>query len=98
MDDKPQLTSASVVSRIGNLVDAKIHDEVVALSIESGICYGLNRSASRIWELLSSPIEIDNLCATLIREYEVDETNCQRDVLDFLSELHREGLIIANKD
>ena len=31
------------------IIDAEIDDEIVALSIEQGTCYGMNRVGSRIW-------------------------------------------------
>jgi hypothetical protein len=89
------LTSATVVARRDGFVEAEIDGEVVALNIERGSCYGLNRVGSRIWGLLASPVCIGDLCATLLAEYRVDSDVCERQVLDLLEELRSEGLIAA---
>ena len=82
-----------MVARSKGFVDAAIDDEVVILSIEHGICYGLNRVGSRIWNLLAKPARIGDLCATLLAEYRVDASACEYQVVDLLEELRAEGLV-----
>jgi coenzyme PQQ synthesis protein D (PqqD) len=89
----PLQPSTTVVACRDKLIDAKVDDEVVALSIEHGTCYGMNRVGSRIWKLLAEPIRIRDLCLTLRAEYRVDAEVCERQVLDILTELRTEGLI-----
>jgi hypothetical protein len=74
-------------------IEAEVDNEIVALSIEKGICYGMNRVGSRIWNLLAKPIRIRDLCATLLAEYKVDPNVCERQVLDLLEQFCAEGLI-----
>jgi Coenzyme PQQ synthesis protein D (PqqD) len=88
-----RLSPATVVKRSNGFVEAEIDNEVVALSIEQGTCYGLNRVGSRIWKLLATPAQIGDVCATLLFEYNVDPNTCERQVLDLLEELRAEGLI-----
>jgi hypothetical protein len=87
------LSPATVVARSDGFLEAEIDNEVVALSIERGTCYGLNQVGSRIWNLLASPARIGDLCETLVAEYEVEPGVCERQVLDLLEELRAEGLI-----
>ena len=89
----PLLPCSIVVACTDKLIEAEVDDEIVALNIEHGTCYGLNRVGSRIWQLLAEPIRIRDLCLALRAEYEVDGELCQRHVLELLSELHAEGLI-----
>src|SRR5262249_60852481 len=89
----PRLSLAAVVRHTDGLLSAEIDDEIVALSIEHGTCYGLNRVGSRIWTLLARPVRIRDLVATLLTEYEVDPDICERQVLDLLEEFRAEGLI-----
>ena len=88
-------TSATVVARRDGFIETAIDDEIVALSIERGTCYGLNRVGSRIWNLLEKPIRISDLCATLVATYKVDPDICERQVLDLLEEFRVEGLIVT---
>jgi hypothetical protein len=88
----------TVLAHSGDFVQAEIDHEVVALSIEKGTCYGLNRVGSRIWKLLATPTRISDVCAMLVGEYNVDPSVCERQVLDLLEELRAEGLIAIFKD
>jgi hypothetical protein len=87
--------SDTVVARRDGLVEAEIDDEILALSIEKGVCYGMNRVGSRIWKLLAKPTRICDLCATLLAAYSIGPDACERQVLDLLEELLSEGLIVA---
>jgi hypothetical protein len=89
----PLQFSDTVVACRDGFIEAEIDDEVVALSIEQGTCYGMNRVGSRIWNLLTKPIRISDLCATLLAAYRVEREVCERQVLDLLEELRAEGLI-----
>lgn len=88
-----RLTPATVVARNDGFIQAEIDDEIVALNIEHGTCYGLNRVGSRIWNILAKPARIGDICATLLTEYMVDPLVCERQVLDLLEELRADGLI-----
>jgi hypothetical protein len=94
--EKRRLSSETVVARSGSFVDAEIDNEVVALSIEHGTCYGLNRVGSHIWRLLGTPIRISDICVALVSDYNVDPGVCEIQVLDLLEELKAEGLIDAH--
>jgi Coenzyme PQQ synthesis protein D (PqqD) len=89
----PLQISTTVVACKDKLIDAEIDDEVVALSIEQGTCYGMNRVGSRIWKLIAEPIRIRDLCLALRAEYRVDAEVCESQVLDLLKEFRAEGLI-----
>ena len=92
------LSPTTLVVRCDGLIHAEIDNEVVALNIERSTCYGLNRVGSRIWNLLTVPTRIGDLCATLLTEYKVDPAVCERQVLDLLEELRAEGLIATPEE
>lgn len=92
------LSAATLVVRNDGLIEAEIDNEVVALNIKKGTCYGLNRVGSRIWSLLGVPIQISEICERLFVEYKVEPRDCEREVLDLLEELRAEGLIITPKE
>ena len=85
--------SSTVVAFRDGLIEAEIDGEILALSIERGACYGMNRVGSRIWNIIAKPIRICDLCAALLATYKVDPDVCQREVLNLLEELRVEGLI-----
>jgi len=92
------LSSDSLIKRSDDLIDAEVDNEVVLLNITQGTCYGFNRIGSRIWQLLDTPTSIGDLCATLLTEYKVDPSACERQVLDLLEELRAEGLITTHEE
>jgi hypothetical protein len=86
------LTTASIVAHNDNILHAEI-DQVVALSVTSGTCYGLNTVGSRIWHLMAKPVRVGDLCDALQKEFDVDHDTCEREVLDLLKEALAEGMI-----
>jgi len=92
---RESLTPSSVVCRTGHLVESEIDNEVVALNIETGTCYGLNAVGSRIWALLATPVRISEICATLVVEYQVEPSTCEAEVIDLIDHLLAENLVVV---
>jgi hypothetical protein len=78
-----------------DITDAEVDDEIVALNIDRGTCYGLNSVGSQIWRLVVGPIGVDDICASLLKRYRVDPNRCEQEVLELLNELESEGLIVV---
>ncbi len=89
------LNASTVVTRTSGLIESTIDNEIVALNIETGTCYGLNAVGSRIWTLLANPIRISEICATLVDEYQVEAATCEGEVLDLIGHLLEENLVIT---
>jgi hypothetical protein len=87
------LTSATPVMRNHKIVDAEIDGEIVALHIEKGTCYGLNKVGSRVWQLAATPRRVADICRALRDEYDVSAATCEEQVLALLEGLRAEGLI-----
>jgi hypothetical protein len=75
------------VSRSEEPVSAQVDDTVVMMSIEQGMYFGLEGTGPRIWALLEEPRTVEEICAALMHEFEVDADACRREVLAFLHEL-----------
>ena len=93
MTAQSPLTEDTVVQRSLDVVEAEVDGEVVALNIEKGICYGLNKIGSRIWQLIAEPCRIADIGTRLMGEYDVDEETCRRQVIELLEDLRSEELI-----
>jgi hypothetical protein len=74
---------------LGELVDG----ELVLLNIESGEYFGLNRTGSRVWELLGEVPDLDRVHEELALRYRVDRQLLREDLNDLVAELERAGLI-----
>lgn len=76
-----------MVRRHGDWVSAKIGDQIVMMSVEMGQYLGLSKVGARIWELIEVPISPDEICAQLMRQFEVTPERCRIEVDAFLDEL-----------
>lgn len=68
-------------------------DEMALLSAKKGKYYGLNSPATRIWELVETPRTLDEICAVLVAEFDVDDETCRKQSNELLAELMSEGLV-----
>ena len=75
-------------------ITGSLHDHLVVLDITKGKYFSLNPVATRIWELLEKPHSIDELCNSLIEEYEVGPDQCRQEVEEYLSEMENLDLIL----
>jgi len=91
--EDPTITGDTVLKRSDELLSSELDGETVMMSIESGKYYGLEEIATRIWELIEQPTSVSALCDTLVSEFDVAREQCEADVLPFLAELAKEGVV-----
>ena len=77
-----------------NLVAAEMDGELVMMSIEEGIYYGLTGIAPDIWEALETPQSKDQLIDTLLKKYDVPEDILKADVETFLTDMMNNKLLL----
>lgn len=76
----------------GNIV-SDMDGEKVMLSVYNGKYYNLGEIGGVIWELIKEPLTVQELVTTLLSKYNVDQTECEEQVITFLIQLKKEGLI-----
>lgn len=79
--------------RSESILFGDIGDDIVALSMERGLCYGMENVAGAVWTLLEQPRSLEQLCEVLIQEYDVDPQRCHSEVSALLAEMEAEGLV-----
>lgn len=85
-----------VVTRGRDLLTAVVDGELLAMSVDRGACYGLNRVGARAWDLLESPRSIRSLCEALTAEFDVSPETCLTEVTDLIEGLRAEGLVTVD--
>lgn len=70
-----------------------IEGEALVLRQEAAEVLGLNPVGSRVLELIDGRSTVAELIGRLADEYDVDRGELERDVLDFLVELLRDGVL-----
>ncbi len=83
----------AVLVRDAEPVAATVDEEIFMLSQRAGAYFGLNPVGSEIWNLLSQPRRLGDLCATLSHIYDVDADTVLRDTSGFLEAMLARGLL-----
>jgi hypothetical protein len=82
-----------IVRREGDWLSAKVGEELVMMSAEKGNYLGLSEVGTRVWELIESPRDFDEVCAQLESEFDVAPETCRAEVEEFLNELAKHGAV-----
>jgi hypothetical protein len=79
------------------VVDTKLDDgELVLLHLDSKIYYSLNPTGERIWQGLKAGLTLREISRCLQDEFDVDEENADRSVLDLVNELRDQQLAVSD--
>lgn len=73
-------------TRLGN-------DETLILDADLRHYFGLNSVASRVWDMVETPVTVGEICASLLAEFEVDALTCEAEVSALIGELLDNGLV-----
>ena len=84
-----------IYERAVNLLEAELGDELIALSVLSGNCFGFNPVAASVWRALETPRSFDELKTALLGEYEVPPEQCQSELEELLGDLVEKKLVRA---
>lgn len=79
------------IRRCGDWLSAKVGDELVMMSAEKGNYLGLSDVGTRVWELIESPRDMEEICEQLEQEYDVPADVCRSEVRSFVNELVKHG-------
>jgi hypothetical protein len=86
----------SLVAVVPDQVACEMQEELVILQTGTGVYFGLDPVAKRVWSLMSAPKRVGSIRDQLLDEFDVDSGTCTRDLLTFLEELERKRLIQVN--
>ena len=76
-----------------------VDGEAVVINLDTTVYYGLNRSASMVWERLAGgPATDDELAEGLAAAFDLAPEVARADVADLLDRLHDEGLVTRADD
>lgn len=86
----------TTVSQLEGIDVTDLNGEKVMMNLETGQYFVLNEVASRIWELIESPILVNEVINSLLKEYDIDNNNCETAVIEFISRLNYAKLICVS--
>jgi PqqD family protein of HPr-rel-A system len=89
------MAATPVIERSPDVISRTLagDDGAVLLHLGTGQYHTLNPVGSRIWELLESPLTVDELCRRLAEEFEANQEALVQDIQTFIQELLDRNLI-----
>jgi len=85
------------LKRNEKVLSGGIENEMVLLDLDHNNYIVLNSVGRRIWELIDQIVQIDDLCAILQSEFEVDDEVCRNNTIDFIKVLDKKRMIIFDE-
>ncbi|HJX34811.1 MAG TPA: PqqD family protein [Desulfatiglandales bacterium] len=82
----------------GDPILAEVDNEAMMIDVEKGTSYFLNETALLIFKMLNKGKDIDGIKKTLMEEYDVDEKETERDILEFIDRLDKKGVSWGRRD
>jgi hypothetical protein len=92
------MTPSGVFVATPDVLFRELAGEAVLLNLASGVYYGLDAVGTRVWALLSERRTLDQVCAQLLVEYDVDADTLGRDVTALVSDLCEKGLVLLESN
>ena len=76
-----------------DVVTQEIEGEIVLVHLLTNRIYALNETGARLWAMLDAGYDPARIQHELLREFDVDPTELEREVAALVDELAREGLL-----
>lgn len=74
-------------------MESRIDEDLVALDVQQGSCYGFNATAARVWALLEQPRLLSEVREILVDEYHIEPEDCDQELRMLLARLKQDGLV-----
>jgi hypothetical protein len=88
------IAASQPLTRCEGVLTAPVDDEIVLLTPSLKHYVALSPAGRRIWDLLATPHTPAALAARLATEFAASEAEILSDILPFLEELRRDGLVL----
>jgi hypothetical protein len=87
------ITGATIVSRSPSVLTAEVDGEIVMISIEQGLYFGLDSVGSDIWRRIEPPCSFATLIEALAADYEADRATIITDVKTLLAHMVERDIV-----
>jgi coenzyme PQQ synthesis protein D (PqqD) len=81
------ISPGSIIVASKEQVSCDLDGEAAILNLKDGVYYGLDEVGAAVWKLVQVPRTVGEVRNALMDEYEVDQAQCEQDLLTLLSEL-----------
>jgi len=84
---------ATMVKQSTKQVSCNLNGEIAILNLTSALYFGLDEIGGCIWEAMAEPRKVSELCERVLERFNVEEEQCQADVVEFVGKLDEAGLL-----
>lgn len=88
------LSLSSTVVANKAAISTDLDGEIVILDASKGVYFGLDEVGAFIWNMLLQPVTLGEIRDAILREYAVDESTCERDLISLIAQLAGNCLIV----
>lgn len=81
-----------------DIILAEVEGEGMIIDVEKSMSYFLNETALFVFKLLNEGKDIDDIKTALLREYDVDPTEVENDIREFIGKLDRKAVLWGRKN
>ena len=86
-----------IVRNEDDWLTATINGRVVIMHTRQNKNISLDEMGARIWDIIETPRTIDDICAILLREFDVPPDVCRAEVERFVGEFKAEGALANDR-
>ena len=94
MKNENKVNLQSVISRNPEIIHSAMDGEVVMMSVDQGLFFGIDTIGTHIWNLLETPVKVEELIEKLMSRYKVEKADCENDTLLFLNDMLLKKVIL----
>tara|TARA_B100001109_G_scaffold255669_1_gene259908 strand:+ start:7844 stop:8137 length:294 start_codon:yes stop_codon:yes gene_type:complete len=93
MNDRKNIDLEQIVKRSSDIISSEVDGEVVMMSVDQGMYFGMDSIGGEIWKKLEEPKSISALCKELSQEYNESYTTIEEDVVKFMHDLLQNNIV-----
>jgi len=97
MKEENKVTLQSIISRNPEIIHSAMDDEVVMMSVDQGLFFGVDKIGTHIWNLLETPAKVEALIEKLVSHYDFEPELCKNDTLLFLNDMLLKKVILVEE-
>jgi len=81
-----------------DIIIAEVDGEGMVIDVEKGTSHFLNETALLLFKMMKEGNSIDEIKEVMLKEYDVDEANVEKDIREFMSKLEKKAVLWGRKN
>ena len=88
-----KIDRSTVLRRAASQLSCLVNGEAVVLHVPDAMYYSMDDVGAFVWQQIEQPLSVAELSARVAACYDVDDRQCEADVIEFLTSVHAAGLL-----